>query len=379
MRVVLRLDSLAHPRAGIGYYTEHLCRALCKLSDVEVKGVLNGQLVEGCSLRSILNEESGGGVGALASNGALSQFKPLLRAVPGAYPFRQWVRDQRASKAVADERACLYHEPNFIPFKFGGPLVVTVHDLSHLRYPEFHPPGRVRFLQKRLPDALKRANLVITDSEFIRDEIRFFFPDVAEKVAPVHLGVEEGIRHLDESAARQVLSRHSLEYKGYILSVATLEPRKNLIGLVKAYEKLSLKMKRNYPLVLVGGSGWNSSELFRLVESVGQKGGRVVLAGRVPRADLAGLISGARLFAYPSFYEGFGLPIAEARACGTPVFTSGFGAMAEVAGEEAFMADLTDLAGSLEEALSVMPECLQPFRFSWKGTAEKTLKAYRSL
>ncbi|MBU2954456.1 glycosyltransferase family 4 protein [Marinobacter sp. F3R08] len=379
MRVVLRLDSLDHPRTGIGYYTEHLCRELGRLPGVDVKGVLRGQLIEGGALEQLLDEEGGQAGGSGSASGLLNRWKPFLRSVPGAYPLRQWVRDQRASRAVSGLGECLYHEPNFVPFRFSGPLIVTVHDLSHLRYPEYHPAGRVRFLNKQLPGALDRADLVITDSEFIQSEICSFFPDVARKVVPVHLGVEEDLRQLEASEAQQVLSRFGLDYKGYILSVATLEPRKNLVGLVEAYDRLPERFKNDYPLVLVGGSGWDSDRLYRIVESVGQRGGKVILAGRVPRADLAGLISGARLFAYPSFYEGFGLPIAEARACGTPVLTSDFGAMAEVAGKQAFLADLGNLSGSLEEALATMPDRLPPYRFSWKTTAEKTLSAYQSV
>ena len=372
---MFRLDSLDHPRTGIGYYTEHLCRQLSLLPNVDVTGVYRGRLLQGGQLQTVLDEDDSSA--NPAGSAVLSRCKPLIRSFPGAYPLRQWVRDRRAGAAASGNTDDLYHEPNFVPFRFRGPVVVTVHDLSHLRYPEYHPPKRVRFLNKRLPAAIRRADLVITDSKFVGQEIAAFFPDASEKIVPVHLGVEEGIRELDEPSARQVLSGYGLDYKGYILSVATLEPRKNLTGLVKAYDRLPHRLKSTVPLVLVGGVGWHSSGLHRLVSSVEHRGGKVVLTGRVPRSDLSALLSGARLFAYPSFYEGFGLPIAEARACGTPVLTSGYGAMSEVAGEGAFLADPESLGSSLEEALSTMPERLPPFRFSWRATAEQTLDAYR--
>ncbi|MCK0163738.1 glycosyltransferase family 1 protein [Marinobacter sp. S6332] len=382
---MLRLDSLEHPRTGIGYYTEHLCRELLREQKEGVAGVFRGQLLQGNSLYKVLNEEDvPAAPDAFSSTGgittrALRRCKPLLRALPGAYPLRQALRDWRSQGAASAFGHCVYHEPNFIPFQFSGPLVLTVHDLSHERFPQYHPASRVRFLSRRLPAALERADVIVTDSQFTKDEIASFFPAVASKIVPIHLGVDSTIRELGRVAASEVLARYSLDYKGYILSVATLEPRKNLVGLIRAYDRLPKRIKADLPLVLVGGEGWSSQALYRLIGPVRSRGGYVILTGRVPRSDLAGLLSGARLFAYPSFYEGFGLPIAEARACGTPVLTSGFGAMAEVAGDQAFLADLENLAESLEAALSSMPQRLSPVRYSWDETARKTLSVYRSL
>ena len=380
MRIALRLDSLEHPRTGIGYYTEHLCRQLYQLPGVELEGIFNGHAVSGFALGKLLDKKEGDKPASKGVGDRLHlRSSPLLRAMPGAYSLRQWLRDFRAVGAVSGRKFDLYHEPNFIPFRFQGRLVVTVHDLSHLRHPEFHPVGRVRFLKKYLSTALQRADLVITDSVFTQNEIAAFFPEAANKVTAIHLGVEEGIHEVDEGPAQQVLSQWGLGFKAYILSVATLEPRKNLVGLVRAYSRLPSHLKSVLPLVLVGSGGWNQRELLRLIESVNRGPGRVILTGRVPRQDLASLLTGARLFVYPSFYEGFGLPIAEARACGTPLLTSGFGAMAEVAGDQAFLADPFDLSEGLEQALETMPARVPCFRFSWKTTAEKTLMAYQSL
>jgi len=382
---MLRLDSLEHPRTGIGYYTENLCRELIGQPEVDLAGVFRGQLLRGDKLKNLLDEEdiSSATDKPAGARSLLAKFirrsRPLIRSLPGAYALRQSMRDRQALAAAAGFGKCIYHEPNFIPFRFSGPLVLTVHDLSHIRYPEHHPARRVRFLSSRLPAALGRADVVITDSRFIQQEIAEIFPAVAGKVVPIHLGVESAIRELEETAARKVLESYNLDYKGYILSVATLEPRKNLAGLVRAYDCLPDHIKADLPLVLVGGAGWKSKSLYRLVDPVRKRGGRVVFTGRVPRADVAGLLSGARLFAYPSFYEGFGLPIAEARACGTPILTSDFGSMAEIAGDQAFLVDPGNLVEGLASALSGMPEHLPPVRYSWEDTARKTLDVYKGL
>lgn len=368
----MRLDSLAAPRAGIGYYTEHLTRGLIETSDVEITGVFHGHAVTGSALLELL-ADPGAGSGGVGSKW-LGRLKPVLRNMPGAYALRQLVNDRRSARNA--DGFTLYHEPSFIPFQFPGPTVLTVHDLSHLRHPEHHPPKRVRFLEQHLPDAIQRAAAVIVDSQFTADEVAEFFPKAMDKVSAVPLGVEESIGVLPPVRVRSVLAEYGLPFKSYILSVATLEPRKNIAGLVRAYRALPSALQSQLPLVLVGGAGWRNRELESLLaERDGL--GRVLLTGRVPRAHLAGLLNGARLFAYPSFYEGFGLPIAEARACGTPVLTTNSGAMAEIAGEDAFLVAPEELPQGLHQALLTMPESVAPFRYSWQATAEKTLAIYR--
>lgn len=372
MKVLIRLDSLASPRTGIGYYTEYLTRELLTSPLLSVKGVFNGCLLEGEAFQPLL-DDPGDAAGDRSARHLARQLAPLLRSMPGAYPLRQYYRDIRARRAVP--AIDLYHEPNFIPFRFAGNTVVTVHDLSHLRHPEYHPVQRVRFLRRYLPGAIKKASAVITDSHFSASEIAYYFPETEGKVYPVHLGVEKTLARQSDDKIREVLSRYSLPVKSYILSIATLEPRKNIAGLVRAYHQLPSSLQAELPLVLVGGGGWQNDELRALLREH-SGAGKIILTGRVARGDLAGLLSGARLFAYPSFYEGFGLPIAEARACGTPVLTTNYGAMAEVAGKHAFLVHPDQLAEGLSAALTSMPDEVEPFRYSWADTASGTIAVY---
>lgn len=370
--VIIRLDSLVAPRTGIGYYTEHLTRALLRLQSAQLVGVFGGRRFEADELAGLLDEPGEGGVQAVGS--MFSRLRPWLRSVPGAYQLRQYMRDSKSARAAVG--ASLYHEPNFVPFRFSGSTVLTVHDLSHLRYPEYHPPERVRFLKRYLPAAIRDAAAVIADSHFTAQEIKAFFPFAQDKVFPVHLGVEEALSVKRGQDLSDAMARYGLSAGAFILSIATLEPRKNLAGLVRAYRKLPTSMQSELPLVLVGGVGWKNEELQQLLAEE-QGAGRVILTGRVPRSDLASLLSGARLFAYPSFYEGFGLPIAEARACGTPILTTSYGAMKEVAGDGAFLVHPDELSEGLRQALCRLPDRLPPYRYCWSDTARNTMAVYR--
>ncbi|PSF14297.1 hypothetical protein C7H09_00125 [Marinobacter fuscus] len=372
MDVLIRLDSLVAPRTGIGYYTEHLVRALAELPSMNLVGVFGGRRLAGDALADLLDDRAEPDANGSAS--LMARLRPLVRAVPGAYRVRQAMRDRAASRAAHGVR--IYHEPNFVPFPFSGSTVLTIHDLSHLRYPEYHPPERVNFLERYLPKAIQNASAIIADSHFTADEVCAFFPFAADKVYPVHLGVEDSLGPLQGPELQTVLAGYGLSPGAYLLSVATLEPRKNLAGLVKAYRNLPESVQSDLPLVLVGGAGWKNEELKRLLAE--RKGaGRVILTGRVPRSHLSGLLSGARLFVYPSFYEGFGLPIAEARACGTPILTTSYGAMKEVAGDQAFLVHPDELSGGLRQALSQLPERLEPYRFCWRDTARNTRAVYQ--
>ncbi|MGQ9426876.1 glycosyltransferase family 4 protein [Gilvimarinus sp. F26214L] len=386
MKLLIRLDSLIHPRTGIGYYTEHLLRELYRSHPkVEIGGAwYHGRALRGDAIHTLLEEgevreEASVPSGPIFGTGIVARLKPFLRSVPGVYRGRQAYLEWQASRKSRLPPADLYHEPNYIPLPYKGPNVLTVHDMSHVRFPQYHPQERVAFLDRCLPEAVKKASHIITVSEFARQELCEIHPEAEGKTTAVHNGVDDDFRPRDSAETAPTLEQWGLVHGSYILSVATLEPRKNLPALVRAYRALPTSLRRDVPLVLAGGKGWKNRELEQLVSGLDEA--RVILTGRVSKTDLVRLVSGAKLFAYPSFYEGFGLPVAEARASGVPVLTSDRGATKEIAGSDTFLvnpeSDFSDeLRAALEWSDSHIPEI---HRFSWSDTAARTVDVYNRI
>jgi alpha-1,3-rhamnosyl/mannosyltransferase len=284
-------------------------------------------------------------------------------------------------------RPQVYHEPNYVAFPFRGPTVVTVHDLSFVHFPETHPADRLRYLDRYLPATLARAAHILTDSEAVRRETIAHFHLPAERVTAIYLGVDAGFAPRNETACREILARHGLHHGGYALSVGTLEPRKNLTAAIQAFHALPQRLRGQTQLAIVGQRGWLSAEVERLIQ-IGEKGGWLRFLGYVGQGDLPIIYAGARLFVYPSRYEGFGLPVVEAMASGVPVVTSSVSCLPEIAGNAAELVHPDDVDG-LRMALQRLLEdnarhaelrvlgLERTKRFSWQRCAEETVRIYR--
>ncbi len=319
--------------------------------------------------------------------GAGSIKNAVKALVPRAYDVERAVRQAAFSTGARRRRIDLYHAPSFIPLAFAGPTVITVHDLSHLRYPETHPASRVAMLGKRLPAALRDAACVLVDSDFVRGELLAEFSLPQEKVVTTQLGVSPRFRPMEREEAAPALARYGLDYGRYVLSVGTLEPRKNLAATLDAYSALPPAVRAAHPLVLAGVTGWRMETLEKRIAAM-VRAGEVRAPGYVPEEDLPALYAGAAVFAYPSLYEGFGLPVLEAMASGVPVVTSNRSSLAEVAGDCAQMIEPEDrdaLSGALQAMLEPSAERRQRVArglawaktFTWERCAEQTLAVYR--
>ena len=221
-----------------------------------------------------------------------------------------------------------------------GKKVVTVHDMVYKAFPET-VRGRTRFmLEMGLKRSMKRADIIVTDSEFSKSEIVKYFPQHEKKIRVVPCGADPERFHPCTEPERIPEVKKSLEIEGeYFLYLGTIEPRKKLERLITAYKHLADKLGEKCPkLVMAGGKGWLDNGIYSRVERLGLTG-KIIFTKYVPSEDLNPLMCGALAFVFPSIYEGFGMPPLEAMACGVPVLTSGEASLPEVTGDCAVICD----------------------------------------
>jgi glycosyltransferase involved in cell wall biosynthesis len=277
----------------------------------------------------------------------------------------------------------LYHEPNFIPFSAPLPTVVTVHDLSVLLHPEWHPADRVRHHERHFGPAVRRARHVIAVSHQVRRELIDILGVAPEKVTAVPNGVGDEFRKPSEWELLEAKRRLKLPAR-YFLCVGTVEPRKNLLTVLRAFADLSAKLRRHCPLVLAGPWGWKS-EPEREFLTANQDG--VISLGYASAGDLPAIYAGASALLYPSHYEGFGLPPVEALACGTRVLASrSCAAVREVLGPYGTFLDSLDVSAWRNELKRIAGDrddrattagMSHARNYTWDAAARATERVYR--
>jgi glycosyltransferase involved in cell wall biosynthesis len=276
--------------------------------------------------------------------------------------------------------------PDFVaPPAARARTVVTVHDLSYLTVPQYADPGLRQYLATAVPRSLRRAAHVVAVSEATRRDIIAHLGLPPGRVTTVYNGVDPRFRPLDPAARAATRARLGLPER-FILTVGTIEPRKNHVGLLRAFVRLAAAQP-DLSLLIGGRRGWLDGPIFEEAARLGL-GERVRFLGAVPDADLPALLGAASVFAFPSWYEGFGLPPLEAMACGTPVVTSNASSLPEVVGEAGLLVDPGDdaaLAAALGRALT--DEALRAdlarrgpdraARFTWAATARRLLEVFQ--
>jgi glycosyltransferase involved in cell wall biosynthesis len=310
--LILTVDAINPKLNGIGRYTLEVAQRTPSLPDVEdVKYYCRGKFV--------------GNLGDLQRGIKPKKDIWIKRKVSS-------IRSLFGRGIEHSVRKSIFHSTNYFLPKHVQNGIVTIHDLSVLKFPETHPTDRIKYFEKNIFDTLKRTAHIVTVSEYTRQEVVSYFGIPESMITPIHLGVDNQYRTQERlSASTHASIFPGLTLGGYTLSVATLEPRKNLDKLLSAYSLLPLALKLQYPLVLVGAIGWLADGLQSQIEELMPEGWLKVL-GYVPESTLPQLYAGARLFVYPSMYEGFGLPVAEAMASGVPVITSDRSCLPEVGG-----------------------------------------------
>jgi glycosyltransferase involved in cell wall biosynthesis len=363
MKIALSVDAISTQATGIGRYALELARGAVANPDVaELVFYRNGLLLP--SLEACL-------------------------APRGRYSVRQRLQRWRTKNFGWGMEGTLFHGPNFFLPESIPSGIVTVHDLSVLRFPETHPPERVRMFETRFESTLRRAAHIITDSETVRLELQAMLGVDPDRVTAVHLGVSGAFgARLDEmqrAVPRRLLGDNA---DSYILSVATFEPRKRIEQAILAHAELA-KRRAIPPLVLVGASGWHNSSLQELIERQARLGTLISL-GWVAEQDLPALYSGAKLFLYPSAYEGFGLPPIEAMASGVPTIVSNRSCLPEItagAGMEIDPDDIAAFSSAIERGLEDDSWRAQAIEaglkvaagYTWERCVEETVKVYRKV
>lgn len=374
MKVAMNGVALLGPLTGIGQYTVQLARALQEQADIDLQ-----------MFYAVLFSKNLSPPPAPASVGLARRI--VRRAMPKSYSVSRAVQQHFFAQRGKPHRFDLYHEPNFLAYRFNGPSVITVHDLSWLRYPEMHPAERVRAMNRYFEPGLRRAAMLITDAESVRLEVIARFGIPAERIVAIPLGFDAAFRPHTPEDTQAVLAARDLRHGRYFLSVGTLEPRKNVQATVRAYAALPAAVRERHPLVLAGMRGWRTSAMERMLEPL-VAGGQVRMLGYLDRTELAALTAGALAMVYPSIYEGFGLPVLEAMACGVPVITSNVSSLPEVVGDTGVLIDPMDVDG-LSEAMRQMAEdarlradlgaraLARAGQFSWQRCAAATTEVYR--
>ena len=270
--------------------------------------------------------------------GTAPLFGPLLR---DAYHRLRLLGDRR--------RFDLYWEPNnLLDLRLRArATILTVHDFSWRNHPEWHPCERVAHFRRAFDRSLRRADTVITGSHRTREEILATTSLQAEQVVVIHHGVDQALFHPWSADAISALRQRLSLPERFVLFVGTLEPRKNLATLLTAWSHLPAAVQQDLHLVIVGAKGWRNTDLHRAIAAFGE---RIHCLGYVPREDLPGLYSAAAVFAYPSTYEGFGLPPVEAAACGCPLVIAHDLPAREVLGQHGFAIDPLD-PGAIADAI----------------------------
>lgn len=330
MKLILSVDAITPPLSGIGRYTWELAARMERAREVE-------------RVRYFRNEQW------------IRRPETLLREpVPGT-PRR--FKLPRWAKRCYWPRACrghVFHGTNYFLPPYAENGVVTVHDLSVVKFPELHPLERVRQFEASFQKTLDLSVHLITHTETTRTEVMRYFAWPADRITAIYPGVAPGFSQRSAQTLIPALARFKLSPGAYALCVSTIEPRKRIDALLNAYARLPARLRVECPLILIGSSGWLNESVQEKIAS-GLREGWLCYLGYVGEADLHALLAGARLFVYPSAYEGFGLPMAEAMASGVPVVTSDRSCLPEVAGGAARLINPDDIDAfvvALEEGLT---------------------------
>lgn len=323
---------------------------------------------------------------------------PRARAIPIPLPPRRltqlWHR-LRAPLPIEwfTGRLDILHAPDFVPPPTRARTIVTIHDLSYMVHPECAVPGVAAYLRAAVPRGLARADAIFADSDATRRDLRRLMKIAPDQVEVVYPAVGAEFRPLPPEVCEPVRQKLQLP-RNFILFVGTIEPRKNLARLVEAFAQMDHDAARaacggELFLALAGRKGWMYQPVFEAIDRLGLRD-RVKILDFVDDSDLPMVYNLARVFAYPSIYEGFGIPPLEALACGTPVLTADNSSLPEAVGDAALLAPADDVAAISAGLSRLLSDSAlrarlrtagqeQARRYRWEQSARQVILRYQSL
>jgi len=378
MDIIIDVIPLLDQLTGVGKYTYYVTKYLLnRFNNEDYYFFAHGKILKDLELLLNSNREE---------NIQINTFK-ILKKIVVKIPYlniylRKIINIFPQTKSIIFD---IYFEPNFVPFDLKAKkIVATVHDLSFLLYPEWHPISRVKFIKNGFFTKTLKSDAIITPSNFVKEEILERFPNLEDRIFAIHLGVDHSIFNPFPS---NCITNYDIPEK-YILFVGSIEPRKNLINLLKAYITLPPEIKEEYKLLLVGFKGWKNKEIMSLIKKSHKY---VKYIGYVPENVLAELYRRATIFIYPSLYEGFGLPPLEAMACGCPVIVSKVASIPEVCKDAAVYIEnpqnpeeisfrIQHLLEDKEFYLTMKKKALKHAKkYDWEKTAEQHYKVFKCI
>ena len=370
MKIVINTIPLLAPLTGVGHYIYNLLIEFQRLRPDIQYTFYYGYF--GKKLKVYREEEAK----------VFYRLKEWAKESPVVSPYARKLKHRLAQ--INLRKYDLYFEPNFIPLDIRSKKVVTtVHDFSFHLYPEWHPRERIEYFSRNFFKRIKKADLIITGSRYIEREAFELLNGKDLRIVTIYYGYNHALFHAHKKAEEEKAS----PLGNYILFVGSIEPRKNLLGLLKAYLLLPEYVKKDFQLLLIGYKGWGNQEI---VERMDQLKGRVHYLGYLNNEELANLYRGASCLVFPSFYEGFGLPPLEAMACGCPAVVSGVASLPEVCGDAAYYVnpyDVESIAEGMYKVLtdedlrrSLIEKGLERAKlFSWEKCAKEHLEVFEEV
>lgn len=388
MKIGIYIDILKNRKTGVEYYTENIIRHLIKIDKKNKYYLIKQEKDANIDIKEkpvpeliVLKQHFIIRLADCTINYLPERITRFLRRY---IPLRSILKYYFSPEEKLNRLDILFSPTHTAPFKNKNHQykVMTVHDITPILFPEFHNINSVLFHKTAFKEILYKSDMIAADSNSTKNDLIKHLKIPQKKIMRVHIGLNSHIKYTNNF--RNVLEKYNIPEE-FILYFGTLEPRKNVPAVINAFYKIK-KAGFKETLVIAGGKGWDYNQIFRLVKKLNLEK-EVIFTGYVDEKDVSMLYSAAKLFVYPSFYEGFGLPVLEAMTCRCPVITSQVSSLPEVTGDAAILINpnnTNQIANAMKNVLSseklkkqmIERGLIQAKKFTWEKAAENMLKIF---